>query len=31
MLRGLSLADGMAVIPPGGAERGAGVQVIPLP
>jgi molybdopterin molybdotransferase len=31
MLRGLSLADGMAVVPPGGAERGAGVQVLPLP
>jgi molybdopterin molybdotransferase len=31
MLRGLSLADGVAVIPPGTGERGTGVAVLPLP
>ncbi|MFM9050019.1 MAG: molybdopterin molybdotransferase MoeA [Actinomycetota bacterium] len=31
MLRGLALADGMAVIPPGGGERGTRVEVLPLP
>lgn len=31
MLRGLTLADGMAVIQPGGGARGSGVQVLPLP
>ena len=31
MLRGLSLADGIAVIPPGGGEIGSFVKVLPLP
>jgi molybdopterin molybdotransferase len=31
MLRGLSLADGVAVVPPGGGARGSGVAVLPLP
>jgi molybdopterin molybdotransferase len=31
MLRGLTLADGMAVIQPGGGRRGSGVQVMALP
>ena len=31
MLRGLALADGMAAIPPGGGQRGARVDVLPLP
>ncbi|MFM7597991.1 MAG: molybdopterin molybdenumtransferase MoeA, partial [Actinomycetota bacterium] len=31
MLRGLALADGMAVIPPGGGERGTRVEILPLP
>lgn len=31
MLRGLALADGMAVIAPGGGALGSGVQVLPLP
>jgi molybdopterin molybdotransferase len=31
MLRGLSLADGVAVIPPGDGARGSTVQVLPLP
>lgn len=31
MLRGLSLADGVAVIPPGGGARGSTVAVLPLP
>jgi molybdopterin molybdotransferase len=31
MLRGLSVADGVAVIPPGGGARGSAVQVLPLP
>jgi molybdopterin molybdotransferase len=31
MLRGLSLADGIAVIPPGGGAAGSGVTVLPLP
>ncbi len=31
MLRGLSLADGVAVVPPGGGTRGSGVAVLPLP
>jgi molybdopterin molybdotransferase len=31
MLRGLTLADGMAVVQPGGGTRGSGVQVLPLP
>ena len=31
MLRGLALADGVAVIPPGGGERGTAVAVLPLP
>ena len=31
MLRGISLADGVAVIPPGGGARGTAVRVLPLP
>jgi molybdopterin molybdotransferase len=31
MLRGLSLADGIAVIPPGDGARGTVVAVLPLP
>jgi molybdopterin molybdotransferase len=31
MLRGLALADALAVIPPGGAPAGATVEVVPLP
>jgi molybdopterin molybdotransferase len=31
MLRGLAVADGMAVIPAGGGARGSGVAVLPLP
>lgn len=31
MLRGLAMADGMAVIPPGGSARGASVRVLALP
>ena len=31
MLRGLSVADGIAVIPPGGGARGSAVAVLPLP
>jgi molybdopterin molybdotransferase len=31
MLRGLSVADGVAVIPPGGGQRGSAVHVLPLP
>jgi len=31
MLRGLSLADGVAVIPPGGGTIGSFVKVLPLP
>ncbi len=31
MLRGLTLADGMAVIAPGAGAAGSGVQVLPLP
>jgi molybdopterin molybdotransferase len=31
MLRGLTVADGVAVIPPGGARRGASVRVLALP
>jgi len=31
MLRGLAVADGVAVIPPGGARRGASVRVLALP
>ncbi len=31
MLRGFALADGMAVIPPGGAGAGALVELLPLP
>jgi molybdopterin molybdotransferase len=31
MLRGLSLADGMAVVAPGAGARGSGVTVLPLP
>ena len=31
MLRGLSLADGVAVIPPGSGARGSTVAVLPLP
>jgi molybdopterin molybdotransferase len=31
MLRGLSLADGVAVVPPGDGVRGSGVAVLPLP
>lgn len=31
MLRGLAVADGVAVIPPGGARRGASVHVLALP
>ncbi len=31
MLRGLSLADGVAVVPPGGGARGSTVSVLPLP
>ncbi|MGD9955955.1 MAG: molybdopterin molybdenumtransferase MoeA [Candidatus Nanopelagicales bacterium] len=30
-LRGLALADGLAVVPYGGGARGTGVQVLPLP
>jgi molybdopterin molybdotransferase len=31
MLRGLALADGVAVVPPGGAPAGAEVELLPLP
>ncbi|MYQ47108.1 molybdopterin molybdenumtransferase MoeA, partial [Streptomyces sp. SID4985] len=31
MLRGLALADGLAVVPPGGAPAGATVEVLDLP
>ena len=31
MLRGLALADGVAVIPPASGGRGTGVSVLPLP
>ncbi|MFD7505153.1 molybdopterin molybdotransferase MoeA [Streptomyces sp. NPDC059850] len=31
MLRGVAVADGLAVIPPGGAARGAAVEVLELP
>ena len=31
MLRGLSVADGIAVIPPGGGARGSAVAILPLP
>jgi molybdopterin molybdotransferase len=31
MLRGLAIADGVAVVPPGGAEAGAEVELLPLP
>jgi molybdopterin molybdotransferase len=31
MLRGLALADGVAVVPPGAGERGTGVEVLRLP
>ncbi|BBJ42336.1 hypothetical protein SSPO_050540 [Streptomyces antimycoticus] len=31
MLRGIAVADGLAVIPPGGAERGTEVEVLDLP
>ncbi|WP_079105943.1 molybdopterin-binding protein [Streptomyces hygroscopicus] len=31
MLRGIAVADGLAVIPPGGAKRGAEVEVLDLP
>jgi molybdopterin molybdotransferase len=31
MLRGLAVADGMAVVPPGGAAAGAEVELLPLP
>ncbi|OMI38852.1 molybdopterin molybdotransferase MoeA [Streptomyces sparsogenes] len=31
MLRGVAVADGLAVIPPGGAERGTDVEVLDLP
>jgi molybdopterin molybdotransferase len=31
MLRGLALADGVAVIPPGGSPRGSSVRVLALP
>ncbi|MET8180301.1 molybdopterin molybdotransferase MoeA [Streptomyces sp. NPDC005336] len=31
MLRGIAVADGLAVIPPGGAVRGAEVEVLDLP
>jgi molybdopterin molybdotransferase len=31
MLRGIALADGVAVIPPGGGSRGSAVRVLPLP
>jgi molybdopterin molybdotransferase len=31
MLRGIALADGVAVIPPGGGARGSAVRVLPLP
>ncbi|MFM9135058.1 MAG: molybdopterin molybdotransferase MoeA [bacterium] len=31
MLRGLALADGIAVIPPQSGERGARIEVLPLP
>ncbi|MEU1666536.1 molybdopterin molybdotransferase MoeA [Streptomyces sparsogenes] len=31
MLRGVAVADGLAVVPPGGAERGTEVEVLDLP
>jgi molybdopterin molybdotransferase len=31
MLRGLAVADGVAVVPPGGAEAGREVELLPLP
>ena len=31
MLRGLAVADGVAVVPPGGAATGAEVELLPLP
>ena len=31
MLRGLAVADGVAVVPPGGAAAGAEVELLPLP
>ncbi|MCT6781381.1 molybdopterin molybdotransferase MoeA [Streptomyces sp. CS7] len=31
MLRGLALADGLAVVPPGGAETGAVVEILDVP
>ncbi|MDX3226915.1 molybdopterin molybdotransferase MoeA [Streptomyces sp. ME19-01-6] len=31
MLRGIAVADGLAVIPPGGADRGGEVEVLDLP
>ncbi|GAA3362264.1 hypothetical protein GCM10017744_052280 [Streptomyces antimycoticus] len=31
MLRGIAVADGLAVIPPGGAKRGTEVEVLDLP
>ncbi|MGO4419750.1 molybdopterin molybdenumtransferase MoeA, partial [Streptomyces sp. MCAF7] len=31
MLRGVAVADGLAVIPPGGADRGSEVEVLDLP
>ncbi|MBP8539753.1 hypothetical protein GWI24_43250, partial [Streptomyces sp. MK37H] len=31
MLRGIAVADGLAVIPPGGAKRGTEVDVLDLP
>jgi molybdopterin molybdotransferase len=31
MLRGLAVADGVAVVPPGGAPAGAEVELLPLP
>ncbi|MFB8381320.1 molybdopterin molybdotransferase MoeA [Streptomyces rubiginosohelvolus] len=31
MLRGLALADGLAVVPPGGAEAGAVVEILDVP
>ncbi|MFM9373134.1 molybdopterin molybdotransferase MoeA [Streptomyces sp. Da 82-17] len=31
MLRGLALADGLAVVPPGGAQQGTAVELLPVP
>lgn len=31
MLRGIAAADGLAVVPPGGAERGTELEILELP